>query len=86
MTETNLDGCTGEPVCLDVEVGVNTGLHEASNVELSLFPNPSQGRLTIQSNQALLNMDGIVSNAAGPIVSVAPLSQLNQSINGMGLK
>ena len=85
VTETNLDGCTGEPVCLDVEVGVNTGLHEASNVVLSLFPNPSQGRLTIQSNQALLNKGYIVFNAMGSIVKRGTIVQLNQSIDLTGL-
>ena len=64
---------------------MNTGLHEASNVALFLFPNPTQGRLTIQSNQALLNKEYSVFNAMGSIVKRGTIVQLNQSIDLTGL-
>ena len=67
VTETNQDGCVGNPVCLEVfvEDDVWSVNESAARPSLSAFPNPATHQLSIQVPDDLLNANYIVVNGLG---------------------
>ena len=67
VTETNQDGCVGNPVCLEVfvEDDVWSVSESAARPSLRAFPNPATHQLSIQVPDDLLNANYIVVNGLG---------------------
>ena len=81
VTETNLEGCTGEPVCMEVIVQDDVwNVDELSGSTISAFPNPANESLTIELSESSLGAPFVVVNAFGASVKRGQINQSRQTI------
>ena len=82
VQETNTDGCSGDMVCLEVEVEDDVWSVDEKDVNtFSIFPNPTSQVLNLRVQQECLGQMLRVHDVKGRIVLVSEVSQLSSCLD-----
>ena len=84
LTETNVDGCLGEEVCLEIEI-ISTGLHEHFKPSVNIFPNPASTSITISIDPSLINAAYKMFDVQGRMVNEGVLKSVSTTLNTLPL-
>ena len=67
VQETNINGCIGQIVSIDVVI-LPTSIDEAMKPRLEVYPNPASEAFTLQGDATILNATYRLYNARGQVV------------------
>ena len=78
MVASSPDGCECTATkCIDISTDVN----QISQFKFNMYPNPSNGQFTIQTDEALVNQEVQIFNTIGELVATVQLNSSNTMIN-----
>jgi PKD repeat protein len=78
MVASTPDGCDCSATkCIDISTDVNP----ISQFKFNMYPNPSNGQFTIQTDEALVNQEVQIFNTIGELVATVQLNSSNTMIN-----
>jgi hypothetical protein len=78
MVASTPDGCECTATkCIDISTDVN----QISQFKFNMYPNPSNGQFTIQTDEALVNQEVQIFNTIGELVATVQLNSSNTMIN-----
>lgn len=78
MVASTPDGCECSTTkCIDIATDVN----QISQFKFNMFPNPSNGLFTIQTDEAFLNTEVQIFNTIGELVATVTLNSGNTEVN-----
>jgi PKD repeat protein len=78
MVASTPDGCECSATkCIDISTDVN----QISQFKFNMYPNPSNGQFTIQTDEALVNTEVQIFNTIGELVATVQLNSSNTMIN-----
>ena len=86
MTETNLEGCTGEPVCVEVLVEDDVWrVDDASQTLLQAFPVPTSNQLTLVCGSELVGAKYQVVSVLGAEVMTGRFESPTETLDVQSL-
>ena len=80
VQETNIDGCEGEVVLLNIVV-LPTNIEEQMMQSINIFPNPASTSVTISIDESLINESYQLFDAQGRMVNEGVLTKTNTTLN-----